>query len=256
MKSDMNTSKKNLRAAGALVIIFLFVIVLGFGVFAFNYEYDKVLLYPLFVVYGVGALLACLALVVIVLSALNLSDPKGALGLPEGSVRAIIALSLLIIFIITATFLYSNIASPIPGNDTVNNTVLYTERVKFAQQILTTVSTLVVAVAGFYFGTRSVQEARGVSEQPSPSLHILKPESPVTLDGAPGTELTIEVEARGAAISWGKPPSGDTDGTIEHIEPGKFKYKRGTKAETNVILKFSLVDHPEVTKELIVEKTK
>jgi hypothetical protein len=255
MKSDMNTSKRNWWAAGILAGMFLFVIVLGFWFF-FKY-YSQAIILSLFVVYGVGALLACLAIVAIVLSALNLSDPKGALGLPDGSVRAIIALSLIIIFIITATYLYSNIAKPTFANDAVNNTVIYTEQVKFAQQILTTVSTLVVAVAGFYFGTRSAQEARGVSGQPSASLRILKPDSRVVeLDKTADTELAIELEARGAAISWETPPEGDTDGSVVQEKPGKFTYKRGKEADQIVTLRFCLVDHSEVKPEEIVVKSK
>lgn len=266
-KSDMNTSKKNWWAACILVLSFLFVIVLGFWIFVDKFTYTEVLLLPLFVVYGVGALLASLAVVTVTLNALNLSDPKGALGLPEGSVRAVIALSLIIIFMITAIFLYQHIAYPTiaswvltanAANATVNNTEIfteiYTEQVKFAQQILTTVSTLVVAVAGFYFGTRSVEAAHGIREKPSLGLRIVTPDSTVVkLDKAKDTELAIEVEAKGGAVSWETPPQGDTDGKIVQVKPGKFTYTPGSKAEPNVILKFSLVDHPEVNDKLVVQ---
>ena len=57
------------------------------------------------------ALLATLALVAVTFSVAGLSDPSQALGLPEGSVRAAIALSLIVIFSITAIFFYSSRSS-------------------------------------------------------------------------------------------------------------------------------------------------
>ena len=63
-------------------------------------------------------------------SAVKLADPTQALGLPEGSVRAVIALSLIVIFVITVVFLFEGLypsqnkvdhltfeqANAIPGN--------------------------------------------------------------------------------------------------------------------------------------------
>jgi hypothetical protein len=234
----MNTSKRNWWAAGLFAGFLLIVVMLGFPFFFYIRSANLGILLPLLVVYGVVALLASLTVVAVVLAALNLSDPKGALGLPDGSVRALIALSLILIFTIVSVFLLWHPLENVQSD--------------LAKQILTTVSTLVVAVAGFYFGSRAA-EARGVSEQPSLSLRILKPDSRlVELDKAEGTELTIEVEARGAAVSWVSPPQGDTDGKIVQVKPGKFTYTRGSKAEPIVTLRFDLVDHPEVTAELLV----
>jgi hypothetical protein len=233
----MNCPKMNWLAAGLFAGFLLIVVMLGFPFFFIIRSADFGIILPLLVVYGVVALLASLTVVAVVLAALNLSDPKGALGLPDGSVRALIALSLILIFTIVSVFL---LWYPLANAQS-----------DLAKQILTTVSTLVVAVAGFYFGSRAA-EARGVSEQPSLSLRILKPDSPVELDTAEGTELAIEVEARGAAVSWLTPPKGDTDGKIVQVKPGKFTYTRGSKAEPIVTLRFDLVDHPEVTAELLV----
>jgi hypothetical protein len=66
---------------------------------------------PLVVIVGVVVLLVTLALVAVTFSTLNMADSKQALGLPEGSVRAVIALMLLLVFAIAAIFLYSNVAS-------------------------------------------------------------------------------------------------------------------------------------------------
>src|SRR5580704_9374323 len=62
---------------------------------------------PLLAIGGVVALLASLTLVAIGLSALGLSDKTQALGLPEGSIRAVIALSLTILFGIITIFLFT-----------------------------------------------------------------------------------------------------------------------------------------------------
>jgi hypothetical protein len=65
---------------------------------------------PLLVVIGVASLLACLAFLAISFAVLNLDDPKQPLGLPEGSVRAVIALSLIMIFAVVTIFFYVNLA--------------------------------------------------------------------------------------------------------------------------------------------------
>lgn len=66
---------------------------------------------PLVVIVGVVVLLVTLALVAVTFSLLDLSDKGQALALPEGSVRAVIALMLLVVFAIAAIFLYSNVSS-------------------------------------------------------------------------------------------------------------------------------------------------
>lgn len=62
-------------------------------------------------VFGLGVLLFVLATMVGVFYVFKLNNPTEALGLPEGSVRAIVALSLLVIFSIMALFLFSRLES-------------------------------------------------------------------------------------------------------------------------------------------------
>jgi len=66
---------------------------------------------PLIVIVGVTLLLIVIALVAFSFSVLGLSSATDALGLPDGSVRAIIALMLLVLFSIVSIFLYNSIAS-------------------------------------------------------------------------------------------------------------------------------------------------
>lgn len=188
-------------------------------------------------------MLVSLTLVALAFAALNLSDRSEALSLPTGSVRAVIALSLILIFAITSTFLYSQLAQGSTANP---------ESARFAEQILTTVSTLVVAVAGFYFGTRAVQSAQEEVEQPR--LHILSPDSPaVELPKDQGKELIIKVEAtpRSEAVAWDAPKP--DDGALMQVSPGEFKYTRGPNAADEVTLRFRLVDYPDVGAKLTVK---
>src|SRR5205823_12786030 len=59
----------------------------------------------LVVIASVIGLLAVLMMTALAFSSVKLADPAQALGLPEGSVRAVIALSLIVIFVIVVVFL-------------------------------------------------------------------------------------------------------------------------------------------------------
>ncbi len=176
---------------------------------------------PVILILSVSIVLIVLASITAVFSSLNLSNKTHSLGLPQGSVRAVIALSLIFIFIVTAIYLfgevdgetgtYENITQAqldaIPFDELIkieakemNGAVVYdvTRRVEItdagkemAIQILTTVSTLVVAVAGFYFGTKSVAVARRVPV----------PEAPILFnDISPQRETsgkTVEIKVKG-----------------------------------------------------------
>jgi hypothetical protein len=152
---------------------------------------------PLVVLVGVVVLLITLALVAVTFSILNMSDKGQALALPEGSVRAVIALMLLLIFAIAAFFLYSNVAASgtvviakgmsyanvveLKRNATVLKTdpdfpdkppggdVRYDVQYRnpeslaandLAKQLIVLLGTLVTAVSSFYFGSSSVSSAQ------------------------------------------------------------------------------------------------
>jgi|HubBroStandDraft_6_1064221.scaffolds.fasta_scaffold674224_2 hypothetical protein len=69
---------------------------------------DVTIKLPLLVIVGVMALFATLALVSVTFSLADLDDKTQPLGLPEGSVRAAIALSLIVIFAIVAIYFYTS----------------------------------------------------------------------------------------------------------------------------------------------------
>jgi len=147
-------------------------------------------------VLSVILLLVFLTFTTVIFKYLGLSDRSQSLGLPEGSIRAVIALSLILIFMTSSILLYEEVekhSGPavynstnitqdqldlIPRDEVVyiqrtivqNNTTLFNvgrtmEKSRagedIAKQIITTVSTLVVAVAGFYFGSKAVGGAGG-----------------------------------------------------------------------------------------------
>lgn len=101
---------------------------------------------PLIVIVGVIVLLIVISLVAFVFSVLGLASAKEALGLPDGSVRAIIALMLLVLFAILSLYLYNSVSTAAKDSPAID----------VAKQLITLLGTLVTAVSSFYFGTNAV----------------------------------------------------------------------------------------------------
>jgi hypothetical protein len=98
---------------------------------------------PLLALSSVLLLLAALLVFTTLIHLIGLSDSKSALGLPEGSVRAFLALALLGLFSVMASSVLPGPTGPgQPPDD-------------FAKQMLTLVGTLMTAVISFYFGSSS-----------------------------------------------------------------------------------------------------
>lgn len=131
----------------------------------------------------VGALVA-------MFDGLRLTSRQSALALPEGSVRALIALALILIFVVIGVYVVSAVLT----GDAQQNS---------AAALLGTVGTLVVAVAGFYFGTNSVTTAAGVVRDISggPDGPEAVTKGARTLDGG-GTELVGVVNPRGRPTQY------------------------------------------------------
>ena len=108
---------------------------------------------PIVLIASVLALLGGLSFIVIVLSHLKLTTPRYALGMPEGSIRAVLAISLLFLFMILSVFLYGTL-SQVDATDAAKSSAI-----DIAKQLVTTVATLAASVAGFYFGAASVTAA-------------------------------------------------------------------------------------------------
>jgi hypothetical protein len=78
---------------------------------------------------GVVVLILLLTAVAMVFSILNLTNDTQAMGLPEGSIRAVIALSLIVLFAILSVFLYQGVSTSGPLNTIAN--LSDTERAEF-----------------------------------------------------------------------------------------------------------------------------
>lgn len=211
---------------------------------------DKSLLYrpevqlPIVLIATTLSVIGGLTFMVIVLAHLRLTTRQAALGMPDGSIRAVIAISLLFLFMILSVFLYENMANS-------QNATTQAASSDVAKQLVTTVATLAVSVAGFYFGTSSVAAARRAVSGVQPTLTVVSPSPGQPMDKAKDTELPdIRVSAVPPEQSINWRIIGDSDGQLLQTSPGTFMYRRGTAAADLVSLEFWLVGHPDVVARL------
>jgi hypothetical protein len=125
---------------------------------------------PLLTIGGLLSLLIVLALMSVFFQTLGLSNKEQALALPEGSVRAVIALGLIVLFAILSIYLYASLRVEPKASEV---------GVDFAKQVITIVGTLVTAVASFYFGANTVASAQKAAkegtEAPAPTVRGISP---------------------------------------------------------------------------------
>lgn len=228
---------------------------------------------------GLIALLAAVSLVAAIFAAVGLADSKQALGLPEGSVRAIIALGLIVVFVIGGAYFYSDLStsgavtrytdllpeevnafasssivskvpSSAPGRfDIVVKTEKSPVSQDIAKQILTAIITLVTAVSAFYFGTRALGSAVG-ARGGAPTLKIIEPKE--RAEFKPGSPLTVVLKSTppGEAVIWEVPHSGRIE---EVVPPSVYKYTGGSEPSgVTITLKCRLSSHSEVTDEVTI----
>jgi hypothetical protein len=128
---------------------------------------------------------------------MQLSNSNEALGLPPGSIRALIALLLILIWVIVSIFLFSGIGQQTTVSTTVTDATTHTtttttngapDAIKLGQQFYTTMSTLVVAIAAFYFGSSTFRSGGGTQMPASPTVSSMSPSSG---PAAGGTSITI-----------------------------------------------------------------
>lgn len=153
---------------------------------------------PLLAIGGVVVLILLLTLVATIFSIIGLTDKQQPMGLPEGSIRAVIALSLIVLFAILSVFLYQGVlfgssrtiaglsqadlmqflkdhpnlsgvsSSPsIGANKAPDGSTLYDITYRdtnatsddFAKQLLVLLGTLMTAVTSFYLGAGTATSA-------------------------------------------------------------------------------------------------
>ena len=140
---------------------------------------DPTIKLPILVITGVMALFATLALVAVTFSVAGLSDGTQPLGLPEGSVRAAIALSLIVIFSITSIYLYTSLKDADPASPGID----------FAKQVFAVVGTLMTSVASFYFASRATTAATVKHGAASPTLASITPSEASKAAGAVSAKI-------------------------------------------------------------------
>ncbi|MGP0093063.1 MAG: hypothetical protein ACLPKB_24440 [Xanthobacteraceae bacterium] len=194
---------------GSLIFLIVVAVLALVGIVAFVGRWwptDPVLALPIAVIGGVFVLLVTLALVAVAFALLGLADKSQALALPEGSIRAVIALSLVMLFTIVSIFLYNSLSNsgtiqtihdltdqqqkefvskipsanivlvqPVSQDGSTKFTIYYQNSSHaaedFAKQLLVLLGTLVTAVASFFFGANSVAGVVGNASKvqaPSP----------------------------------------------------------------------------------------
>jgi hypothetical protein len=200
---------------------------LVFGIyFLFQHHTDDSVRLPVLAIGGVIALLVVIALVAGAYTLFNLANPAEALGLPEGSVRAIIALSLIVLFVILTIYLYSDVSNPkvymLAGLSeiqlekflasahgskvltTINTAAsgspplfnVYYQNVSaaggdFAKQLLVMIGTLMTSVTSFYFASKPASvttTASADTSTPAPEPTRVSPS-----EGVRGSTLSLVV---------------------------------------------------------------
>lgn len=195
---QMGATRSALTALGAIAFFAIFLLAALVGVIWFlttktNGATAEIVLAPVLLI-AVVVLVLALGALSVVFKRLRLENRNAAMGMPDGSIRAVIALMLILLFFILAIFLLGQLrassgaqtgqieglsaaqADAIPAAQLFSKTrsggtdvaPIYTVvRVlpvdqgvqNYSNQLLTTISTLVVAVASFYFASSSVSSA-------------------------------------------------------------------------------------------------
>jgi hypothetical protein len=231
------------------------------------------LTFPITVVFGIITLVSTLVIGAVILQQLDLGCKFEALGLPAGSIRSLIALSLVIIFVMLAIYLYPELkptVTVLPSNYTYvypngtiinayNSTSVLTEpsevQKNFSLQALTTVSTLVVAIASFYFGAKAVESGRKLAGSESTTAKTAlstNPSSPANATkGAPLIVELSDIPEEVVIDTWGI--YGDPTGRLLQNEYGRFEYSPSEEAQETVLLYFGSKKNRSARAELEVK---
>jgi hypothetical protein len=146
-------------------LLLAFVLIMGLSAFMIARYSTELLLFVyivpvIFLFLAIAAFLLILLHYAAVLHSLKPNLPVTALGLPEGSVRAFLAIGLMALVAVFGTFIYFQIGDAEPNS----------AKTDIAKQLLTMITTLLTTVVGFYFGSRSDSGVAGELERRATAL--------------------------------------------------------------------------------------
>jgi hypothetical protein len=167
---------------------------------------------PTLATVSVIGLIVLLTLIVVIFQTLGLADKTQALALPDGSIRAFIAFTLITIFAVVYVFVYTRMShdpmqhmGPMSAADAqrvqamLKDAVLTTDKAgttvnyrndptadDFAKLGFTALITLITTVVGFYFGAATAMSAAGSSPTATLASVAAPPSIPAGQVG-PGT---------------------------------------------------------------------
>lgn len=190
-------------SAGLITISVTFGVTLLYLAVTAQFLEDKIdeVRLPILIVAAVIGLLGAIAFVVVAFSLYKLIDPREALGLPPGSVRALLALLLLVIFASMTVFFFGALRNTPPN---VENGAA----ADIAKQVLTILGTLLAAVSGFYFGTTSTTNAAkiaGGTNDAAPTTTSPQPTAPVQTSRASETPIRAPIERLVVPVEYNQP---------------------------------------------------
>ena len=177
---ERQVTKSPRRSTSTWLIIGVFFISLLFVGAAIGFGRGKnpplAIVIPLLLIAGILILVDAVAVLVVIFMRHGLANRDYALALPDGSIRAIIALALIVLFAVLAVYLYVGSADQ-------------TAKADLAKQLVTTLSTLIVALASFYFGssTTASAHAKALNRDPRTPDKATAVDAPVqsTSEGTP-----------------------------------------------------------------------
>ena len=177
-----------LNVVGIIVLLLVLIGGAGWLIYSLQNKADPELIMGLLVVVAIAGLMTVLFILAAGFSSMSLADSKQPLGLPEGSIRAMISLVLIMVFIIFGIYLFRKVGTGDitwvgkmqTGPDTKlvgGKPLIYGQKdkegyydvwvitdvsedgKKLAHQLITIVGTLVVSIASFYFGSTMASSA-------------------------------------------------------------------------------------------------
>jgi hypothetical protein len=173
---------------------------------------------------GLIVLVAIIGMLVIGFRSVGLSSNKQALGLPEGSIRALLALILVLSFVFTSIYLVERVfLQDGPGPEAAQNVAL---------SIVSIFGTLVTAAMAFYFGANAVKSGAAVTAA------VVQPSRPPT-----ATTKGNEEPAGGKVVVVGfvNPRGRETQWLFEYGETTDYGHATGLEVvgagEKDVLVK-------------------